>query len=68
MVHTFDVRLLPDILLNIKCILSCTCSGGCAISLFSDAPSRVSILLALAMDGSLDLLPDKSVHEQIQSI
>lgn len=34
------------------------CSGGCCISLFSDAPSSVSILFALAMDGSLDRFAD----------
>lgn len=41
-----------------KCTLSCTDSGGCTTSLVSVAPNSVSILLAVAIEGSLPLTGD----------
>ena len=49
---TLAVMLLTEMLLNIKWILSWSCSGGWAISLLSVAPRRVSMLLAFAIEGS----------------
>ena len=46
-----------------KCTLSCTCSGGCTISLDSVAPSNVSILFAVAMDGSFPLTGDAATSD-----
>ena len=50
-------------LLKMKCTLSCTCSGGCTISLDSVAPSNVSILFAVAMDGSFPLTGDAATSD-----
>ena len=50
-------------LLNIKWTLSWTASGGCTISLLSVAPNRVSMLFAVAMDGSLPLTGEAATSE-----
>lgn len=47
-------------LLKMKCTLSCTDSGGWTISLVSVAPRSVSMLFAVAMDGSLPLTGDEA--------